>query len=111
MECILHPDECGKLFYVCGTDIVPLDHPDQMNAVDMLADKSGTSIPHVEMGSKSAPWGRRFFQACGKDALYREYVLGEKPSVSPSEPVQGADSAQTVKDILSSIGKALQGIS
>ncbi len=110
MECILHPDECGTLFYVCGQEITPLDHPDQMGAVDMLADKCGTDIPHVEFGSKSAPWGRRFFQACGKDALYREYVLGEKPSASQPEPVSGGDTTQTVKDILSSIGKALQGI-
>lgn len=87
MECILHPDECGTLFYVCGTDIVPLDHPDQMGAVDMLADKCGTEIPHIEMGTKSAPWGHRFFQACGKDELYRRIVEGKE---TQSDPFDGA---------------------
>lgn len=76
MECILHPDESGTLFYVCGMEITHLDNPDQMKAVDKLGDKCGTSIPHVEMGTKAAPWGWRFFQACGKEDLYDEYVRG-----------------------------------
>ena len=106
MECILHPDECGTLFYVCGQDITPLGCPDNMSAIDKLADKCGESVPHVELGTKEAPWGWRFFQACGKEDIYNRYVLGNEPE---PQPAQG-DSAQTVKDILSSIGKALQGI-
>lgn len=108
MECILHPDECGTLFYVCGTDIVPLGHPDQMNAVDMLGDKCGTEIPHVEMGTKSAPWGWRFFQACGKGDLYEEVVEGKEPA-QPAQPIQG-DSAQIVKDLMAAIGKAFSSL-
>lgn len=74
MECILHPDECGKLFYVCGTNIIPLDNPDQMRAVDQMAEKCGTTMPHVEIGTKAAPWGWRFFQACGQEDVYQKWA-------------------------------------
>ena len=74
MECILHPDECGTLFYVCGTDIVPLGNPDNVTAIEMMAEKCGVDMPQVEIGSKAAPYGWRFFQACGQEELYDKLV-------------------------------------
>ena len=115
MECILHPDECGTLFYVCGTDIVHLDHPDQMGAVDQLADECGVSVPHVEFGTKAAPWGWRFFQACGHEDLYDKYVRGisspfdeaaEMPQPEPEgTPIMGESEAAAAQMVAAYDGK------
>lgn len=75
MECILNPDESNTLFYVCGTEIKHLDNPDNLKAVQMLADKCGTNLPYIEMGSKAAPWAWRLFQAFGHEDLYNKWVL------------------------------------
>ena len=74
MEALIHPDECGIMFYVCGTDIIPLGDPDNVTAIEMMAEKCGVDMPHVEIGSKAAPYGWRFFQACGQEELYDKLV-------------------------------------
>ena len=78
MECILNPDESGMLFHVSGNDIVYIPHPDCVTALQDVAKECGKELPYVEIGTKEAPWGFRFFQACGKEALYRRMVWGEE---------------------------------
>ena len=75
MECILHPDESQKLFYVNGNDISYIPHPDGVEAINKLADGCGAKIPFVELGTKAAPYGYRFFQATGNEDLYNKTVL------------------------------------
>ena len=110
IECILHPDESGMLFHVAGNSIEYIPHPDCITALQDVAEGCGQDMPYIDLGTKAAPWGFRFFQACGQEDLYNRVVLGNDTPQEPSQPVSGGDSAQTVKDILSSIGKALQGI-
>lgn len=74
MEFILHPDDSGRLFYVNGSDITYIPHPDGVKAIDKIADEIGTEVPYVAIGSKDAPYGFRFFQACGKEDLYHEMI-------------------------------------
>ena len=76
MEFILHPDESGKLFYVNGSDITYIPHPDGVTAIDEIADRIGVNIPKIAIGSPSAPWGYRFFEACGKAEYYNKIVKG-----------------------------------
>ena len=74
MECILHPDESGTLFYVSGSRITHLDQPDNEKAIKKVAAACGTSVPYVEVGTKAAPWGFRFFEACGYADLYHKWI-------------------------------------
>lgn len=74
MECILHPDESGTLFYVSGSRITHLDQPDNQRAVEKVAKACGVDMPFVSIGSKAAPWGFRFFEACGYADLYHQWV-------------------------------------
>ena len=108
MECILHPDESGTLFYVCGTNITHLDMPDNQKAVNIVAEDCGIDLPYVEIGSAAAPWGFRFFQACGQEALYRKWIWGEdiEQPEQPAQPVQPNQPVQPSID-LSAIGNAL----
>lgn len=99
MECILHPDESNHLFYVNGSDITYIPWSDSVHAIDMLAEECGKDIPHVALGTKDAPYGLRFFEACNQKALYDEIVNGIKP------PQQ--DNAQAVADIITAIAQAM----
>lgn len=101
MEFVLNPDGCGKCFYVNGSDITYIPHIDGLNAIDMIADKVGTHVPLIEIGSKEAPYGYRFFEACGKTDLYSEIVNGNKPQ-TPSE----ANNA-TLIELINAIAQAL----
>lgn len=74
IECIIHPDQSGKLFFVSGSDITYIPHPDGVTAIDKVADACGASVPHFELGTKDAPWGFRFFQATGNEELYHEMI-------------------------------------
>lgn len=74
MECIIHPDQSGHLFYVSGSSITYIPHPDGVTAIDKVADACGASVPHFELGTKDAPWGFRFFQATGNEELYHEMI-------------------------------------
>lgn len=113
MEFILHPDECGHLFYVNGNDISYIPHPDGVVAIDKLAEKAGTKVPHIEIGTLTAPWGLRFFQACGQEALYREIVYGEKPTEPTEQPTQTAaqmPELSAIGEALEQLGEALRGL-
>lgn len=103
MEFIFHPDECGTVFYVNGSDITAIPHPDGIVAIDKIAEKLGKDVPHLEFGTPAAPWGYRFFEACGKAALYNQYVKGEKPE----EPAQNVSDAQSLIDIINAVAQAL----
>lgn len=112
MEFILHPDECGHLFYVNGNDISYIPHPDGVVAIDKLAEKAGTKVPHIEIGTLTAPWGLRFFQACGQEALYKEIVYGEKPTET-EQPTQSAaqmPELSAIGEALAQLGEALRGL-
>lgn len=74
IECILNPDGSGHLFHVAGNSIVYIPHPDCVDALQDVAEACGESLPYVEIGTKDAPWGYRFFEACGCADLYREWV-------------------------------------
>lgn len=74
IECVLHPDESGKLFYVSGNTITYIPHPDCVKALDKVAEACGSELPHVTLGTPSAPWGFRFFQATGNEQLYHEMI-------------------------------------
>ena len=74
MECIIHPDQSGKLFFVSGSSITYIPHPDGAVAIDKVADACGASVPHFELGTKDAPWGFRFFQATGNEELYHGMI-------------------------------------
>lgn len=74
IECILHPDESQKLFHVSGNDIAYIPHPDCLTALQDVAEACGQDIPYIELGTKDAPWGWRFFQACGQEELYKEMI-------------------------------------
>ena len=74
IECILHPDESQKLFHVSGNDIAYIPHPDCLTALQDVAEACGQDIPYIELGTKKAPWGWRFFQACGQEELYKEMI-------------------------------------
>ena len=74
IECILHPDESQKLFHVSGNDIAYIPHPDCLTALQDVAEACGGDIPYIDLGTKEAPWGWRFFQACGQEELYKEMI-------------------------------------
>lgn len=99
MEFILKPDGSEKCFYVNGSDITYIPHIDGIGAIDQCAEKVGTQVPFIELGTPEAPWGYRFFEACGKTDLYNEIVKGIEP---PKE-----NSAQDVIAIINAIAQAL----
>lgn len=74
IECILHPDESQKLFHVSGNSIAYIPHPDCLTALQDVAEACGGDIPYIDLGTKEAPWGWRFFQACGQEELYKEMI-------------------------------------
>lgn len=77
MQCILNPDGSNHLFFVDGSRITYIPNPDCLDAMDMVAEGCGESIPRVDIGTREAPYGWRFFQACGCESLYNEIVLGQ----------------------------------
>ena len=105
MEFILHPDECGKLFYVCGNSISYIPNEDALNAIQIAAEKTETHLPHIEIGSPAAKWGFRFFEACGQAALYHEIVDGETPA-QPAANTPGITIEQLAKAFVE-LGKML----
>lgn len=100
MEFIFHPDESGKVFYVNGSDITYIPHPDGIKAIDQIAEQIGENVPHLEFGTPAAPWGYRFFEACGKADLYNEVVKGVKPQATEA-------SNTTLIELINAIAQAL----
>ena len=107
IECILHPDESGMLFHVSGNSIEYIPHPDCVTALQDVAEACGQDIPYIDLGTKEAPWGWRFFQACGQGELYERMVEGKqsdpfKPTQEPAqepdgEPIMGASEASAAQ--------------
>ena len=64
MQAIIRPNEEGYLEWFDGTQIHKLVHPDEVTAIQMVAQANGTTVPIIEMGTKSAPWETRFRAAC-----------------------------------------------
>ena len=54
----------------------------------------------IELGTHEAPWGYRFFEACGKTDLYNEIIKGEKPQASEA-------SNTTLIELINAIAQAL----
>ena len=100
MEFILKPDGSEKCFYVNGSDITYIPHIDGIGAIDQCAEKVGAKVPFIELGTPEAPWGFRFFQACGKTDLYNEIIKGEKPQSSEA-------SNTTLIELINAIAQAL----
>ena len=86
IECILHPDESGMLFHVSGNSIEYIPHPDCVTALQDVAEACGQDIPYIDLGTKEAPWGWRFFQACGQGDLYERVVEGKQSDPFEPEP-------------------------
>ena len=64
MQCIIQPNDEERLVYFDGTKIHNLTNPDQVTALQMVAQKTlGHDLPVFKMGSSSAPWATRLQQA------------------------------------------------
>lgn len=98
MEFVLRPDGSDACFYVNGSDITYIPHIDGIDAIDMIAEKVGTHVPMVEIGSPEAPYGFRFFEACGHADMYREIVQGKECPKEDSIEQLFVKIAQTIID-------------
>lgn len=65
MECIFRPNEENYLIFYDGTDLHPLKHPHEVDAIKTVYRQThnGREIPMFELGSPDAPWATRFIQA------------------------------------------------
>lgn len=107
MEFILKPDGSEKCFYVNGSDITYIPHMDGINAIDMIAEKIGAHVPFVELGTPDAPYGFRFFEACGKTELYSEIIQGNKTPESESSNTTLIELINAVAQALISVGESV----
>lgn len=61
MHCIIQINDETGLTYYDGVNLHPLQHPDEVNALDMVAQQTlGHKLPRFKLGSNKAPWGTRF---------------------------------------------------
>lgn len=75
MECIICPDGSKTLFHICNGKAVHLDNPDQVTALrDVYREATGEDIPYIVYGSPDAPWGWRYFQSIGQEAVYWAHI-------------------------------------
>lgn len=63
MQCIIQPNDESRLVYFDGQQIHKLTHPDQVTALQQVAQQCGYTLPIFKLGSKSAPWFTRLEQA------------------------------------------------
>lgn len=64
MACIIQPDGESRLIYFDGTKCHNLTHPDQVTALQTVAQQTlGHKLPTFQLGSKSAPYALRLMQA------------------------------------------------
>lgn len=69
MEFIIRPNGENRLDYVDGSDIHPLYHPDELEAIRKAYKTCyGEDIPMFEMGTKTAPWASRLYDALRRKA-------------------------------------------
>lgn len=63
MQCIIQPNEESRLVYFDGQQIHNLTHPDQVEALQIVAKQCGRTLPCFALGSKTAPWATRLEEA------------------------------------------------
>lgn len=64
MQCIIQPNGEGRLAFYDGVNVHPLNHPDEVEAIQMVARATlGKELPAFPLGSPEAPWATRFFDA------------------------------------------------
>ena len=67
MECLIRPNGENYMVYFDGVKAHPLQHPDEMKAIQMCYKAcTGEEIPCFEMGSPEAPWATRLFEGAGR---------------------------------------------
>lgn len=78
MEFIIRPNGENRLDYVDGSDIHPLYHPDELEAVRKAYKACyGEDIPMFELGTKSAPWASRLYDALRRKATTRDNNIAQ----------------------------------
>lgn len=69
MLCVV-PDELNAVFLVAGDKVKYINHPDSLDALNQVYnDAYGKSIPTVRIGTQEAPYGFRFMEAYGDEAV------------------------------------------
>ena len=69
MQCIIQPNGKGYLVYYDGVKAHPLAHPDEVTAIQTVAQATlGKKLPQIALGKEGAPWATRF-----KNAIDREW--------------------------------------
>ena len=67
MECLIRPNGENYMVYFDGVKAHPLQHPDEMIAIQMCYKQcTGEDIPCFEMGTPEAPWATRLFEGAGR---------------------------------------------
>ncbi len=63
MQCIIQPNGENRLVYFDGQRIHNLTDPDQVKALQIVANQCGRTLPCFALGSKTAPWATRLEEA------------------------------------------------
>lgn len=63
MQAIVQINDDPGLSYFDGTRLHKLTHPDQVTALQMVAQACGKTLPAIKVGSSQAPWGTRLEEA------------------------------------------------
>lgn len=77
---IVVPDEMESMFLVAGGNVSHIPDLDCIEALNQVYSSAyGRGIPTVRLGTKDAPYGMRFFQSLGQNALnlYTERAKAE----------------------------------
>lgn len=69
MQCLIKPDGKDYMVYFDGSRPHPLEHPDEMKAIEMCYAKcnNGEQIPVFEMGDEKNPWATRLFEGASRE--------------------------------------------
>ena len=63
LQCIIQPNDMGYLGYYDGVNWHPASHPDEIEALQMVAQQAtGKTLPTFKLGTADAPWATRFFE-------------------------------------------------
>ena len=70
MACLIQPNGEGYLMYYDGTELHPLAHEDEAEAIRTVYRNThgGRDIPQFQLGSPEAPWATRFVNAVQRKA-------------------------------------------
>ncbi|WP_236632645.1 endolysin-like domain-containing protein [Bifidobacterium xylocopae] len=63
MEAIIQINDEPGLYYFDGARLHQLHHPDELKALQMVAQQCGRDLPAFKLGSGDAPWGTRLMEA------------------------------------------------